>query len=256
MLIRILLLATVFLAGGSLMSLEMASFRLVQPEFGSDIVVWGSLISVFLGGLSLGAFVGGRVADRAPRLWKLGAILGVAGALTLLLPLPILPGDGPEAERASIADRVLEWMFPGEGAPLPEEWGTPSVSGELAIYQPPDLRWPTLGVGAILFGLPALLLGSVTPYTARLFIHSLGRVGTGVGQVSGFSTVGSIAGTLGTAFYLVTWMGTRGLLLSNGVVLVGLGVLLALADAVHRGPVAAEARPGNGSRKAEGASEA
>ena len=42
MLIRFLLLATVFLAGGSLMSLEMASFRLVQPEFGSDIIVWGA----------------------------------------------------------------------------------------------------------------------------------------------------------------------------------------------------------------------
>jgi len=241
MLIRFLLLATVFLAGGSLMSLEMASFRLVQPEFGSDIIVWGSLISVFLGGLSLGAFVGGRLADRGPRLWKLGAILALAGLLTLLLPLPILPGDGPDADRVSIADGVLEWMFPGEGAPLPEEWGTPSGDGQLAVYRPPDLRWPTLGVGAILFGLPALLLGSVTPYTARLIIRSLGRVGTGVGQVSGCSTVGSILGTLGTAFYLVTWMGTRGLLISNGVLLVGLGAVLAVVDAFHRGPAAAEA---------------
>jgi len=91
------------------------------------------------------------------------------------------------------------------------------------------------------YGVPALLLGSVTPYTARLFIHSLGRVGTGVGQVSGFSTVGSIAGTLGTAFYLVTWMGTRWLIISNGLLLVGLGAMLVLADALHRGAVAAPA---------------
>jgi len=241
MTIRLLLLATVFLAGGSLMSLEMASFRLVQPEFGSDIIVWGSLISVFLGGLSLGAFVGGRLADRRPRLWKLGAILAAAGVLTLLLPLPLLPGDGAGAPRESIADRALEGLFPGEGAPLPEEWETTEQDG-LAVYRPPDLRWPTLAVGAILFGLPALLLGSVTPYTARLLIHSLGRVGTGVGQVSGFSTVGSILGTLGTAFYLVTWMGTRWLIISNGLLLVGLGAVLALADALHRGPVAAEAQ--------------
>jgi len=242
MLIRFLLLATVFLAGGSLMSLEMASFRLVQPEFGSDIIVWGSLISVFLGGLSLGAFAGGRLADYAPRLWKLGAILAVAGLLTLLLPLPILPGDADDAGRESIADRALAWLFPGEGAPLPEEWETTERDG-LTIYRPPDLRWPTLGVGAILFGVPALLLGSVTPYTARLFIHSLGRVGTGVGQVSGSQTVGSIAGTLGTAFYLVTWMGTRWLIISNGLVLVGLGAVLALADALSK--------PETGNRKAE-----
>jgi len=246
MTIRLLLLVTVFLAGGSLMSLEMASFRLVQPEFGSDIIVWGSLISVFLGGLSLGAFAGGRLADYGPRLWKLGAILAAAGALTLILPLPILPGHAAGAERESIADRALEWMFPGEGAPLPEEWETTEHQG-LTIYRPPDLRWPTLGVGAILFGIPALLLGSVTPYTARLFIHSLGRVGTGVGQVSGSSTVGSIAGTLGTAFYLVTWMGTRWLIISNGLLLVGLGAVLVLADALHRGAVAAEAKPGSAS---------
>jgi hypothetical protein len=68
-----------------------------------------------------------------------------------------------------------------------------------------------------------------------------------VGQVSGFSTVGSIAGTLGTAFYLVTWMGTRWLIISNGLLLVALGAVLALADALHRGPVAAQARADNAS---------
>ncbi len=231
MTIRLLLLATVFLAGGSLMSLEMASFRLVQPEFGSDIIVWGSLISVFLGGLSLGALAGGRFADYAPRLWKLGTILAAAGVLTLLLPMPILPGDAEGAGRESIADRALEWMFPGQGAPLP--WETTERDG-LTIYRPPDLRWPTLAVGAILFGVPALLLGTVTPYTARLFIHSLGRVGTGVGQVSGSQTVGSIAGTLGTAFYLVTWLGTQWLIIANGLVLVGLGAVLVLTDALSK----------------------
>ena len=256
MLIRLLLLATVFLAGASLMSLEMASFRLVQPEFGSDIIVWGSLISVFLGGLSLGAFVGGRFADHGPRLWKLGAILAAAGLATLVLPLPLLPGEEPGAPRESIANSVLQWMFPGEGAPLPAEWEMTESNG-LVVYRPPDLRWPTLGVGAILFGAPALLLGSVTPYTARLFIRSLGRVGTGVGKVSGFSTVGSIVGTLGTAFYLVAWMGTRWLLAGNGLLLVGLGALLAVADALYPGALAAEAKAEveSGSRKADAASD-
>jgi len=214
------LLMTVFLAGASLMSLEMASFRLVQPEFGSDIIVWGSLISVFLGGLAVGAVVGGRLADRGPRLWRLGAILALAGAVTLALPL--------------YADPVLEWMFPGEGAPLPAEWGTGGDSQELVVYQPPDLRWPTLGVGIILFGLPALLLGTVTPYTARLFIHALGKVGTGVGHLYGASTVGSILGTICTAFYLIAWMGTRWILMSNGLLLLALGLVLAAVDAVRR----------------------
>jgi len=231
MLMRGLLLATVFLAGASLMSLEMTGFRLVQPQFGSDIIVWGSLISIFLGGLSLGAFVGGWVADRGPRLVILGGILLAAGTVVLVLALPLLPGHGAGAERDSLADRVMTWFFPGEGAPLPD---ASTDDGRLVVYQPPDLRWPTLAVGAALFGLPALLLGTVTPYTARLFIHSLGRVGAGVGKLSGASTVGSIAGTLGTAFYLVTWLGTQWLLISNGLLLVGLGLVLTAADAATR----------------------
>jgi MFS family permease len=220
-----LLLVTAFIEGAALMSLEMAGFRLIQPEFGSDIVVWGSLISVFLGGLALGAVLGGRLADRRPSLGMLGAIVLAGGAVTLLLPL--------------VSDAVLASMFPGEGAPLPVEWGTGDAAGGLAVYQPPDLRWPTLGAGTILFGLPALLMGMVSPFAARLFVHALGRLGTGVGKVYGVSTVGSILGTLGTAFYLTAWMGTTGLIVANGVLLVALGLALVAVAAVTKAPEAA-----------------
>jgi len=99
MALRLGLLATVFVAGAALMSLEMASFRLVEPELGSDIVVWGSLISVFLGGLAIGAVVGGRWADVRPNLAKLGLVLAAAGAASglIVLKLPFL-GDRTPAE--------------------------------------------------------------------------------------------------------------------------------------------------------------
>ncbi len=211
---RLVILVTVFLSGGALMSLEMASFRLVEPEFGSDIAVWGSLISVFLGGLAIGAILGGRWADRRPTLAKLGLLLAVAGVVTLLLPL--------------YSDAILLWAYPGEGAPLPAEWGTGGAAGQLQVYQPPDLRWATLLAGALLFGLPAILLGMASPYAARLFVDQLQHMGCGVGEVYGVSTIGSIVGTLGTAFYLIAWMGTRCLLTSNGVLLLVLGIVLAV----------------------------
>jgi hypothetical protein len=74
----------------------------------------------------------------------------------------------------------------------------------------------------------------VTPYSARLLIQSIPSLGRGVGQVSAVSTVGSILGTLATAFYLVAWMGTRWLLAANGLVLLGLGVMLALVHLAAR----------------------
>ena len=217
------ILMTVFLAGASLMSLEMASFRLSEPVFGSDIAVWGSLISVFLGGLAVGAMAGGRLADWRPGLAKLGIVLVAGGAVTLIIPF--------------CYKAVFDWTFPGEGAPLPAEWGTGgggSADGTLNVYVPPDLRWPALLAGTILFGIPAILLGMASPYAARLFVHELQHMGGGVGQVYGISTVGSIVGTLGTAFYLVSWIGTRRLLEANGMLLVALGIALAIAAALRR----------------------
>ncbi|MBE3123562.1 MAG: fused MFS/spermidine synthase [Planctomycetes bacterium] len=211
---RTTLLVTVFLSGGALMSLEMAGFRLVEPVYGSDISVWGSLISVFLGGLAVGAVLGGHLADRSPRLWKLGAILFLGGVVTIALRY--------------YATGMMDWMYPGEGAPLPAEWGT--GGSNLNVYVPPDLKWPTLWVSLMLFGPPTLLLGMVSPYAARLFVYGMPNIGADVGRLYGISTVGSIIGTLGTAFYLISWMGTRWILLSNGLLLVALGLTLAMMD--------------------------
>jgi MFS family permease len=224
--IRLGILATVFLAGAALMSLEMASFRLVEPELGSDIVVWGSLISVFLGGLAVGAIIGGRWADVAPNLRKLGIILVAGGMISLAVPF--------------YSDAVLDWAYPGQGAPLPSEWGTGGGDLKLAVYQPPDMRWAALMAGTILFGLPAILLGMVSPYSARLFVHEMPHMGAGIGEVYGVSTVGSIAGTLGTAFYLITKFGTHAILGGNGALLIGLGIALVGCDMARRkaGPTA------------------
>jgi len=218
--IRVIVLAAVFVSGAALMSLVLAGFRLVQPEFGSDIIVWGSLISVFLGGLAAGAYLGGRIADLGPSLWGLALILALAGGVALLIP--------------AYADAVLEWTFPGQGAPLPQEWESAGAAGHLQVYLPPDLRWPTLEAGLLLFLMPSLLLGMTSPYAARLLIRAIGRVGAGVGTISGISTVGAIAGTLGTTFYLITWMGTRWLMAANGLVLLGLGAVLGLAHLASR----------------------
>jgi hypothetical protein len=76
----------------------------------------------------------------------------------------------------------------------------------------------------------------VSPYAARLFVREMPQMGTHLGQVYGMSTVGSIFGTLGTAFYLIAIMGTRSLLSLNGAVLVGLGAALIIAHSLRRKP--------------------
>lgn len=209
---RVYIFIAVFLSGAALMSLEMAGLRLIQPEFGSDIIVYGSIISVFLGGLALGAFTGGKLSDRKPNVAFLGGILVVAGLATVLMPL--------------YSDSVFTFFSPiQEGAGLSALELSLDDSGMIALYEPPDLRWVTLGVGISLFFIPSFLSGMISPYSARLLIRKLGRLGSGVGMLSALSTAGSIVGTLGSTFFLIQLLGTRRLILANGVLLIVLGAL-------------------------------
>src|SRR5690348_10561320 len=79
------LLVVVFLSGAALMGLEMVGARVLWNDFGSSVFVWGSILSVFMGALAGGYYVGGRLADRRPRLEWLGGIVGLAGVAILAL---------------------------------------------------------------------------------------------------------------------------------------------------------------------------
>ncbi|WP_128700232.1 hypothetical protein [Candidatus Velamenicoccus archaeovorus] len=61
----------VFIAGGVLMSLEIAASRALAPYYGSTIFVWSSLISVLLTALACGYYVGG--------VWRTGNLLMPSG---------------------------------------------------------------------------------------------------------------------------------------------------------------------------------
>ena len=65
----------VFTCGAVVMSFEILGSRVLAPNFGSSVFVWGSLISVFLAGLSAGYYFGGRLADINPSSRKLGIMI-------------------------------------------------------------------------------------------------------------------------------------------------------------------------------------
>jgi hypothetical protein len=90
------------------------------------------------------------------------------------------------------------------------------------------MRFVTLGAAAIMFLVPTLLIGMVSPFSARLLIRNLPKLGSGIGMISAVSTFGSIIGTLGSTFYLIQFLGTRMLMSANGILLSVLG-LAALA---------------------------
>jgi hypothetical protein len=77
----------VFMCGAVVMSFEILGSRVLAPNFGNSVFVWGSLISVFLAGLSAGYYLGGRFADVRPSSGKLAAVIAASAVLLITFPL-------------------------------------------------------------------------------------------------------------------------------------------------------------------------
>jgi len=178
-----LLHAVVFVCGAVLMGLEIVGSRILAPYFGNSIFVWGSLISVVLAALSLGYWLGGIVADRWPRMSVLGVLIAIPGIMIALLP----------------------FAYP----PLNRAIGASDMGARLG----------PLVSSLILFLVPSVFLGTISPFAVRLQARAVTSVGTTAGGLYAVSTAGSIAGTLLTAFYLIVVIGVANIVHGLGLTL-------------------------------------
>ncbi|HEX4025299.1 MAG TPA: fused MFS/spermidine synthase [Steroidobacteraceae bacterium] len=166
---RVLLYLIAGWSGYFVMGIELLGGRLLAPYFGSSIYVWGAIITVFMLALSIGYLCGGRLSLHAPSLRRLSLML-VAAALTTL---PIL----------LYGDALLERLS--------------AVIG--------DPRFGSLAGAALLFFVPTVVSGMISPYAVRLLVADLRGAGDRAGKLYFVSTFGSAAGTLATSFYLVLY---------------------------------------------------
>jgi len=185
-----LLLISVFITGACVLTIEIVAVRVLSPHYGNTIFTVSSVISVILAALSIGYYAGGKFADKHPSLrWFFGIIL-VSGLVVLaihFLGLFILP--------------ILSVALSLASGPL--------VSSLL------------------LFLVPAILLGTLSPYAIKL--QSVQVPEQGVGSVSGkiffWSTLGSIIGSLLAGFVLIPNFGIDSIFIATGVALFLLGFI-------------------------------
>jgi predicted membrane-bound spermidine synthase len=169
---KFLLEIVVFITGAIVMIYEIIGSRILAPYIGTSTYVWTSLIGVILGSLSLGYWLGGRMADRQPNLKLLSAVLFISSTLvtiTILLQEIVLFG-------LAVASIRLELK---------------AVIAALVLFAP----------ASILFGL-------VTPYAVRLRMIDVQDAGKTVGRLYALSTVGSILGTFAAGFFLLPFVGS------------------------------------------------
>ena len=172
----------VFIASFCTLVIELVAGRMMAPYVGVSLYTWTSIIGVVLAGISIGAYLGGMIADRFPHPSTLGWLLLLSGlgALTIS-PLTNLLGES--VFHTSLMVRILLMT-------------------------------------TFIFFVPSCLLGMISPVVVKLALKSLEKTGNVVGKIYAFSTLGSILGTFATGFFLMQWLGTRHILLITGIILI------------------------------------
>ncbi len=186
--------ATVFLVGAGLMTVELVASRLIARFLGSSLYTWTGVLGGILAGMSLGNYLGGRMADSARNLPKRIAAMFFAGAAACVAILWLNAAAG-----TSVLLLGLSW-------PL-----------RILLH----MTWAFL--------LPATVLGTISPMVAKLVIERAPHVGRAIGTLYAWNAVGSIAGTFLTGFYLTAWMGSVRIVVCMALLLAVLGLLYALS---------------------------
>ncbi len=182
----------IFASGALIMVLEMVGARLMAPHLGTSVIVWTSLIGVVLACLAVGAFLGGRLADKK---------------LSLSMLARILAGAGLGCALTALGHRVV---------------GMSISSGIENIYLSAVLA------ALCLFALPALAFGMVSPYIIRLRLADLATSGATVGRLYALSTTGSIIGTFLGGFVLISYFSSTHILLGTSAAMLLLSLVVGM----------------------------
>lgn len=181
-----------FLLGAALMGVEMAAIRMMTPYFGSAIGIWACMIATVMLSMMTGYYIGGSLADRAPRSEVLGLFVLAAGAFVLVLPFFATP--------------MLDWMLANLGYDAPA----------------------ALAASAALLFVPMTLLSFFSPFAVRLLLTSAKHGGRVAGSVYSITTIGNVVGTLGAPLFLMRILGSRDIMLTFAGVVLFCGVSLIL----------------------------
>lgn len=162
------------------MILELVGSRVLAPYLGTSIFVWTSLIGIILASISVGYWLGGKIADKNPNLQTLAKILTLASICIFFVYL-------------------LSNIIP-------------------PIMSSAGILMGTLLATIFLFAPATIFLGMINPLIVRLLLFDLKHSGETIGTLYAYSNIGSIVGTFLGGFFLISYFGTQSILLMLAVV--------------------------------------
>lgn len=181
--------ATVFFSSACIMILELIAGRLTARYLGSSLYTWTSVIGVVLAGITVGNYLGGRIADRSPARKALAVLLGISSVACVII--------------------VILNNFTG---------------GWVWLWK---LSWPVhiFTHVFLVFMLPSTLIGTISPVVAKMALDQGLPTGRTVGDIYACGAAGSIAGTFLAGFYLIAAMGTIAIIWTVAAALLLMAVL-------------------------------
>lgn len=202
---NIFLLTSVCITGSAVLVIEIVAIRILSPYYGNTIYTASSVIGTVLAALSLGYYIGGRLADRYPSYIFFYGIIFISGIVTIFIQLlnyALLPFFG-----------VLFSIVTG-----------PLIS---SIF---------------LFFVPAFCLATLSPFAIKLYKKNIteneatlvkdiagqgkqDRSGEQAGEIFFFSTMGSIVGSLASGFILIPHFGVNAIIIGTGLIVALWGML-------------------------------
>jgi spermidine synthase len=175
------------------MSLEMVAPRLIAPILGNSIYTWTSIIGFVLLGLSLGNFLGGRLADRGFKLDLLGKLYLTTAVLISAINIIL-----NQKEFVSL----ISW----------------------------SVIWDNLIMSALLFLLPSFLLATTQPLIIKSALKDQAHLGRGYGQIAASSSIGSLLGVFLTGFYLISTIGSKNLIQIIFLLILALSIVIFIKE--------------------------
>ncbi len=188
------------LSGACSFVYEIGWIRLLILAQGSSTYSFEIMLSAFILGLSLGAFVCRYMVNRVPDVLQFAGLVQVAKACAVFLGLAIYL-------------KSFAW-----------------VSGVRASLVPSDTTFYAFLLGSSAFSIaimfmPAFFAGFTLPLFTWLTLRIKNQAAL-IGRVYAFNTLGSIIGVIAAAHILIVTLGVKGMLIFAGVVDAALGIYL------------------------------
>ncbi|MCK4801064.1 MAG: fused MFS/spermidine synthase, partial [Anaerolineales bacterium] len=184
---------TVFVSGMTTLGIEFSASRLLGSVFGTSNLVWAAIIGLILIYLTVGYFIGGRIADRYPN-YKVFYTILIWGAFTAgvvpFIARPVLYAAADAFDQLQIG--VLLGAFT---------------------------------TVLILLIVPITLLGTISPFAIRLVLTDSKTAGQISGRIYAISTLGSFLGTFTPDLVLIPTLGTRMTFVIFALFLIAVGLI-------------------------------